>query len=318
MLHNTGIVEMFINNTMRVSFCLYHKVHANSALGHPSVNFQDVKTLLNMIRPYHGLMVHSRDHSHVLDSLNASCSSSIILFLRALSPTKSFQVIASDIHMSLNHVFKIARHLVAWGKAFIIYPLCDSNVYMISHNADLQKVYELADDFQYHFSFGLSRTLKIFSQPTALRELQGRNQPFESNQEALMHIVVWMLKHKVLIQCHEYVYFACDPVVVDGAEMSFSEVRACFERVAQESATSATMSELPEACRRVFERIILPLKDRDLADFFRLFKYFDGKHHFEDIMFNEDLRRPTLNAVIGKFAAVLETRVRKDSSTIFC
>jgi len=318
MLHNTGIVEMFINNTMRVSFCLYHKVHAHSALGHPSVNFQDVRTLLNMIRPYHGLMVHSRDHSHVLASLNASCSSSIILFLRALQPTKSFQVIASDTHMSLNHVFKIARHLVAWGKAFVVYPLCDSNVYTISPNADLKKVYQLADDFQYNFSFGLSKILKMFSQPTALRELQGRNRPFEGNQEALMHIVVWMLKHKVLIQCHEYVYFICDPVTVEGSEMSFLEVRRCFERVAEKKAKSITMGDLPEACRRVFERMILPLKDKDLVDFFRLFKYFNGKHHLEDIMFNEDLRRPTLNAVIGKFAMVLETRVRKDSSTIFC
>ena len=109
-----------------------------------------------------------------------------------------------------------------------------------------------------------------------------------------------------------------DPVSIDGKELGFFEVRKYFEQVAEKKPSNLTMNDLPEPCKQVFRSIILPLKDKDLVDFFRLFKYFNGKHHFEDIMFNEDLKRPTLNAIIGKFATVLETRVRKDSSTIFC
>lgn len=34
-------------------------------------------------------------------------------------------------------VFQLAAHLVYWGKAIIIYPLCENNVYMLSPNASV-------------------------------------------------------------------------------------------------------------------------------------------------------------------------------------
>ena len=34
-------------------------------------------------------------------------------------------------------VFQLAAHLVYWGKAIIVYPLCENNVYMLSPNASV-------------------------------------------------------------------------------------------------------------------------------------------------------------------------------------
>lgn len=34
-------------------------------------------------------------------------------------------------------IFQIAAHLVYWGKAIIIYPLCENNVYMLSPHANI-------------------------------------------------------------------------------------------------------------------------------------------------------------------------------------
>ena len=34
-------------------------------------------------------------------------------------------------------VLQLVAHLVYWGKATIIYPLCESNVYMLAPNADV-------------------------------------------------------------------------------------------------------------------------------------------------------------------------------------
>lgn len=34
-------------------------------------------------------------------------------------------------------VFQLAAHLVYWGKAVIIYPLCENNVYVLSPNASV-------------------------------------------------------------------------------------------------------------------------------------------------------------------------------------
>lgn len=36
-----------------------------------------------------------------------------------------------------SQVFQLAAHLVYWGKAIIIYPLCENNVYMLSPNASV-------------------------------------------------------------------------------------------------------------------------------------------------------------------------------------
>lgn len=34
-------------------------------------------------------------------------------------------------------VFQIAAQLVYWGKAIIVYPLCENNVYMLSPHANI-------------------------------------------------------------------------------------------------------------------------------------------------------------------------------------
>lgn len=34
-------------------------------------------------------------------------------------------------------VFQLAAHLVYWGKALMVYPLCENNVYMLSPNASV-------------------------------------------------------------------------------------------------------------------------------------------------------------------------------------
>lgn len=37
----------------------------------------------------------------------------------------------------VTQIFQIAAHLVYWGKAIIIYPLCENNVYMLSPHANI-------------------------------------------------------------------------------------------------------------------------------------------------------------------------------------
>lgn len=43
----------------------------------------------------------------------------------------------SEMLHCLSQVFQIAAHLVYWGKAIIIYPLCENNVYMLSPHANI-------------------------------------------------------------------------------------------------------------------------------------------------------------------------------------
>jgi len=51
--------------------------------------------------------------------------------------------------------------------------------------------------------------------------------------------------------------------------------------------------------------------------FFRLCPYFNGLHHFEEIMFYEDLTRSQLLTLLDKFQDVLITCQYPDQATIF-
>uniref|UniRef100_A0A4W3GQW3 GATOR complex protein NPRL3 n=1 Tax=Callorhinchus milii TaxID=7868 RepID=A0A4W3GQW3_CALMI len=48
-------------------------------------------------------------------------------------------------------VFQLAAHLVYWGKAIIIYPLCENNFYMLSPDANISTYSPLADQFAQQF-----------------------------------------------------------------------------------------------------------------------------------------------------------------------
>lgn len=55
----------------------------------------------------------------------------------------------------------------------------------------------------------------------------------------------------------------------------------------------------------------------DLQLFARLFPYFNGKHHLEEIMFYENIRRSQLLTLLDKFKDVLITCCHQDLATTF-
>ena len=76
--------------------------------------------------------------------------------------------------MALSQIFQITSHLVYWGKATIIYPLCENNVYVISPKADPETISsysKMTQDFFKSFSRNLQVVLSEFSLPMALGQL---------------------------------------------------------------------------------------------------------------------------------------------------
>ena len=56
----------------------------------------------------------------------------------------------------------------------------------------------------------------------------------------------------------------------------------------------------------------------DLQMFLRLFPYFNGNHHLEDIIYFENLRRPQLLTLLDKFCDFLILCNYQDPPTTFC
>ncbi|CAB4044278.1 nitrogen permease regulator 3 [Paramuricea clavata] len=88
------------------------------------------------MRPYHTVLLMV-DEISLSALLPDDCSPDLIRFVKMATPLKSFQILSQDTDIPLSLIFSIAAHLVYWGKARIIYPLCESNVYVVSPAASI-------------------------------------------------------------------------------------------------------------------------------------------------------------------------------------
>ncbi|XP_057716699.1 GATOR complex protein NPRL3 isoform X2 [Corythoichthys intestinalis] len=212
-LCTTGVVRLHINNWLEVSFCLPHKIHR---IGGNYIPPEALESSLKSIRPYHALLLLESEKA-LLGQLPVDCSPAMMRLIKTCSAVKNLQQLAQDTDLALLQIFQIAAHLVYWGKAIIIYPLCENNVYMLSPHANLYLYSPQAEQFAQQFpGHDLPSMLAKFSLPVSLAEFRN---PLEAPaQEAqLIQMVVWMLQRRLLIQLHTYVCLMVPPAEEEPA-----------------------------------------------------------------------------------------------------
>lgn len=117
--------------------------------------------------------------------------------------------------------------------------------------------------------------------------------------------VIWLLKHRLLLQIHCYVHFI--PPEIEKKQVESSN----FISSSNISAIDSVMTEgreQPSYTAQDIHVVVSQTKDqRDRQLFERLAtnKYFDGKRHLEDVMYYEDVQRNELTSLIDKFSDVL-------------
>ncbi|KAL5018870.1 hypothetical protein ScPMuIL_004592 [Solemya velum] len=206
-LCDTGVVHLHINRWVEISFCLPHKIHII-----PSDNRdiraepETIQKCLAALRPYHGMLLLVEEQA-LMESLPYDCTPALIRLIRVASPLRSLQTLALEADLSLSQVFQLVSHLVYWAKATVIYPLCETNVYVISPQANILVNSQLVGAFVKHFpGKSLHAELSEFSFPTHLREAKDiLDHPRQQDQKVRM--VVWLLQHRLLMQLHTYVFF---------------------------------------------------------------------------------------------------------------
>ena len=187
-LQKTGIVQLYVNDWIPISFCLPHKVHSRRTLeshgplpSHHLLHHHkhqkpfklfNILKALSSLQPYHALLPleESRD---ILRQLPVDCSPALVRVIRAVSPLKKLETIATESDLALSQVFQIASHLVYWGKASVIYPLCENNVYVVSPKVGPESMSNhsrLSQNFFKLFGRNLQVTLSEFSLPVPLGE----------------------------------------------------------------------------------------------------------------------------------------------------
>nr|KAG5688611.1 hypothetical protein BaRGS_033427 [Batillaria attramentaria] len=170
-LVESGIVSLHINRWVEVNFCLPHKVHV-IATGSKVLHLEpkEVEGCLSALRPYHGLLL-MQPEDELLDSLPIDSSPALVRLVKMISPVKNLQLLSLDTDLSLSQVFVLACHLVYWGKAMVIYPVCESNEYILSPVANTLANSSLVEEFVQQFpGKSLHAELSDFSLPCQLRE----------------------------------------------------------------------------------------------------------------------------------------------------
>ncbi|NWI26202.1 NPRL3 protein, partial [Sula dactylatra] len=340
-LCTTGVVRLHINNWLEVSFCLPHKIH------YVATNFippEAIERSLKSIRPYHALLLLN-DEKSLLNELPLDCSPALVRVIKTTSAVKNLQQLAQDADLALLQVFQLAAHLVYWGKAIIIYPLCENNVYMLSPNASVC-LYALKQQCcGYGEGAGLVRlrTLAVLVFNTSFLPLQTQ----------LIQMVIWMLQHRLLIQLHTYVCLMVPPNEEDfraqdedmpftarvggrslstpnalsfGSPTSSDDMTLTSPSMDNSSAelipggdsplnkrmTENLLASLLEHEREAILNVPAAQNPEDLRMFARLLHYFRGRHHLEEIMYNENMRRSQLLMLFDKFRSVLVVTSHED------
>lgn len=187
-----------------MSFVLPQKAHQFHKKG-VVVEPETIDRCLRALKPYHGMLLLA-DYTELLDCVPPSGAVMLTKLLNAYNPFKTLQNIATDADFAIKHVYELVGHLVYWAKATIIYPLCETNVYVIAPDAPLHNHSPLAEKFFAKFSMNLFEVISEFSLPTSIGHLTTPLQ-YPTKQGTLVQMVLWMLQHHLLMQLHTYVQF---------------------------------------------------------------------------------------------------------------
>ncbi|XP_055693349.1 GATOR complex protein NPRL3 [Lutzomyia longipalpis] len=204
-LCTTGLLNVTINQWVTLSFCLPQKAHQFHKKGF-IVEPEAIDRCLESLKPYHGMLLLV-DPSELLDCFPPSGARMLIQLIEVYNPLKSLQNMATDADLAIEHVYQLVGHLVYWAKATIIYPLCETNVYVIAPDAPLHIHSPLVEKFKLKFPrMSLFEVISDFSLPTSIGHLTTPLQP-PARQGRLAEMVLWMLQHHLLMQLHTYVQF---------------------------------------------------------------------------------------------------------------
>ncbi|CAO1402186.1 unnamed protein product [Diamesa serratosioi] len=202
-LCTTGLINVTLNESVTLCFCLPHK--AGKMKG-SFVEPELIDRCLNALKPYHGFLLLV-DPSELLECVPPSGSRILLQLIESYNPLKSLQSMSNDSDLSLEHVNQMVGHLVYWAKATIIYPLCETNVYVISPEAPISVNSPLVEKFNTKFpGMSLIEVISDFSLPTSIGHLTTPLQ-HPARQGRLAQMVLWMLQHHLLMQLHTYVQF---------------------------------------------------------------------------------------------------------------
>jgi hypothetical protein len=159
----------------------------------------------------------SRPRSTVSRLLPPDASPSLLRFVERCHPQKSFQDLSVELSLSLPHIFRLAAHLVYWGKGKVADVLKKESVLLLSPSVPVGSGELVAMGAQFRSEFPhipLPPLLALFSTPHTLGEHLARAE--QSVQKRLYGIVLWLLRRDLLTPLHTFFYLTLPDTPMPG------------------------------------------------------------------------------------------------------
>ena len=315
----SGIIQVAINGWLNLNYCLPHKIHRLTG-SKTMIDPCKFNKFISSIKPYHTILLTGEGEQSLEDltqQLPPDASPALVRLIKHSNHIKSFQTLCQDADISLPQIFQVVAHLLYWGKCTVIYPMAESNVYVLSENAPTAIDSKYAEEFVKLFPRqSLHDILARFSFPMTLGEYRNPIYNGEERREQF-RIVKWLLKYRLLKQLHTYIYIMAE--VTTNDELQLDDQISMDERKGEKLNFKPNERRIldkfsVEEKRSLFRMIDLVDKE-DLSFFLNMSKYFRGEHHLEDIMYYENVPRSKLLILIDKFRSMLITVQHEDAST---
>ncbi|RDD38722.1 Nitrogen permease regulator 3-like protein [Trichoplax sp. H2] len=304
------LIQFKINNWIDITF----NVSASLRGGNEYLSgIDDPDEICQKIQPYHSLMMLTNP-DNLIRQLPGDCSPALVRLIQVISPFRGLLALAFDADLTLNQVKHLASHLVFWGKASIIYPICETNVYILTPEAPIDISSPLMEEFSNQF-VGLFMPVFMSEFSAALRPLKEHIEKFNLSKDMLGKIVIWMLKNRVIMQQHRYILLICK---LEIRELNFElyENKLSEEDAERLSRQLPNLAYLTDSHKATIMKYVGTKQKEEIQFFIRLCKYFDGRHHIEDIMYWENLPRDEIFEILNRFNEITITFWLRDIVTI--
>ncbi|XP_044791917.1 GATOR complex protein NPRL3 isoform X5 [Bubalus bubalis] len=232
-----------------------------------------IERSLKAIRPYHALLLLS-DEKSLLGELPLDCSPALVRVIKTTSAVKNLQQLAQDADLALLQTQLI--QMVVWMlQRRLLVQLHTYVCLMASPSEDEPRTRE--DDAPLATRVG-GRSL---STPNAL----SFGSPTSSDDMTLTS---------------------------PSMDNSSAELLPSGDSPLNRRMTESLLASLSEHERAAILSVPAAQNPEDLRMLARLLHYFRGRHHLEEIMYNENTRRSQLLALVDKFRSVLVVTTHED------
>ena len=214
-------------------------------------------------------------------------------------------------------MFQLTGHLLYWARATVIYPVCESNLYVVSPRLPAPPSARLRETFSDKFSESLLDSLATFSLPCRVAV----SPPLALHQHRMTEMITWLLQHHLVIQLHTFVSLALDPELSclagedpspDPGPVSLPSPGEPGETGGQQPGPHELLAGFSRAEQAAILAVPAASDPASLAQFARLSRYFRGNHHLEEVMHRENCSRHELLQCIDKFSSILIKHEHED------